>query len=445
MGMSTTRPLLRLLAVSTVMAVLAAGCGDAGGIDPTDPTAPDRPQPVTGALVSSDLPRSSAAPPSTADPVIVAGNEFATDVYRQLAARDGNLVFSPVSIRLALAMAAAGAGGSTAEQMADGLGLGDDPAAAHAVLNALDQALESRNFATDDGGVELSIANALWGQEGFDFEEAFLDRLASDYGAGMQVVDFVDSAAREQARQAINDWVAAETNDRIQDIIPEGALNAMSRLVLANAVYLDATWARTFEPEATDTAPFFRLDGSSVDVEMMHQTGGFAYARGDGWQAVRLPYMRNETAMLVIVPDTGRFAEIEAGLDATWIAEAAAALAPVPVRLGLPRFEFESDFSLNEVLTAIGMVDAFDPGAADFSGMTTQEQLFIAEVLHKAFVAVDEEGTEAAAATAVIMEATAAPVDEPIELTIDRPFVFALEDLPTETLLFLGRVTDPAA
>jgi serpin B len=281
----------------------------------------------------------------------------------------------------------------------------------------------------------------LWGQEGFEFLMPFLDTLARSYGAGMRIVDF--AGATEAARQAINGWVAEETNDRITDLIPEGVLGPMVRLVLTNAVYLDATWMEPFDPDATSDGPFRLLDGTEVTVPMMHQEGTLPYASGDGWRAVEVPYVGGELAMLVLVPDGGRYAEIEADAGA-YFDEARAGVAATLVRLGMPKFEFRTQAGLGDLLRNLGMTTAFDPASADFSGMTNTERLFISDVIHEAFIAVDEAGTEAAAATAVVMRATAAP-SEAFEVEIDRPFLFSLYDRETGAVLFMGRVLDPSA
>ena len=329
-------------------------------------------------------------------------------------------------------MTYAGAKGQTAAEMAEVLRFDLQGEALHAAFNALDQELASRNRAepTLDDGVErkvqLSIANSLWGQQGFTFAPEFLDTLAANYGAGMRVVDFV--AATEAARQAINDWVAEETNDRITDLIPEGALSEMTRLVLTNAVYLDATWSSIFEKDATFDAPFSLLDGSEVIVPTMHQESSFPYAAGDGWQAVELPYVGEELAMVFLVPDAGRFAEVEGLLGAGLLDEVVAGLEGAEVRLALPKFEFRFKASVADLLKAMGMPTAFDPNAADFSGMTTEDALFISDVIHEAFIKVDEEGTEAAAATAVIMDLTSAPVE--VDRPVDRPAVPVLAVRP---------------
>jgi serpin B len=289
----------------------------------------------------------------------------------------------------------------------------------------------------------VKTANSLWAQNDEVFEKLFLDTLAANYGAGIRLVDYKQAA--EDARTAINEWVAEETEDKITDLIPQGALDALTRLVLVNAVYLDATWASPFSKDATYDGRFTPLAGDAVTVPMMNQSASFAYAEGDGWQAVELPYARDELAMLVVVPDEGRFAEIEGQLQDGLFDEAAGALAPVgEVELALPKFEFRTNASLSDALRALGMETAFDPLTADFSGMTKQERLYISDVIHEAYIAVDEEGTEAAAATAVIMRVASA-VMEPKQLIVNRPFLFALRDIDTGAMLFMGRVTDPSA
>jgi len=437
------------ITAATLAAVLALTAAACGGDDGGSTTAPDEGTTlVPGLLVASDLER--AAPTASAADVaaVAAGNNaFAAAAYALLAAQEGNLVYSPASIRLALAMTYAGAKGQTAEEMADVLRFDLQGEALHAAFNALDQELDSRNRqepTLDDGverKVQLSVANALWGQQGFTFVPEFLDTLAANYGAGMRVVDYV--AATEAARQAINDWVAGETNDRITDLIPEGALSEMTRLVLTNAVYLDATWSSIFAKDATFDAPFSLLDGSEVVVPTMHQESSFPYATGDGWQAVELPYVGEELAMVFLVPEAGRFAEVEGLLGGGLLDEVVAGLEGVEVRLALPKFEFRFKASVADLLKAMGMPTAFDPNAADFSGMSAEDALFISDVIHEAFIKVDEEGTEAAAATAVIMDLTSAPI-EVVDLTIDRPFLFSLYDRETGEILFLGRVLNPA-
>ena len=287
----------------------------------------------------------------------------------------------------------------------------------------------------------ITSTTSLWGQQDTAFEQIFLDTLAANYGAGIRLVDY--KAAAEKARQAINEWVAGETNDKILDLIPEGTLDDMTRLVLVNGIYLDATWMSQFAKELTADDEFTTLAGDKVTASMMRQESSFPYATGDGWQAVELLYLGGQVSMLVIVPDEGRFTEVEDELGSGLVDEAVAGLSGgTEVQLGMPKFEFRTQAGLADALASMGMKSAFDPAAADFSGMSTQIDLYITDVVHEAYIAVDEEGTEAAAATAVVIGETAMPLS-PVQLTIDRPFMFALRDRETGALLFLGRVTDP--
>ncbi|HDK45455.1 MAG TPA: serpin family protein, partial [Actinobacteria bacterium] len=412
----------KLFSSVLAVALVASACG---GAEPSPPAA----------MAMSNLPR-AAGEVSPGDMASVASGmeAFGTDLYAMLATGDGNLVFSPASIVTALAMTYAGARGVTAEEMARVLHVDLNDEAFHQAMNALDLALESRSFTEGDEGVQLSTANSLWGQQGLTFEQPFLDTLGTDYGSGMRLVDF--KAAAEQARVRINEWVASETNDNILDLIPQGALDSLTRLVLVNAVYLDATWEHQFDPNETADGPFTLLDGSRVNVPMMHQTSSFSYGTGDGWQAVQMPYVGDDLAMLVVVPDEGRFTDVEGRLARGLLDDAVASLfgAQSSVSLTIPRFEFRTQAGLNTALRDLGMRTAFDRDAADFSGMTTEETLYISDVVHEAYIAVDEEGTEAAAATGVVMRTTSAPLEE-VRLTIDRPFIFALRDVPTGALL----------
>ncbi|MGH2377311.1 MAG: serpin family protein [Candidatus Limnocylindria bacterium] len=371
---------------------------------------------------------------------------FASDLYGVLAREPGNVVFSPYSAAVALAMTRAGAVGKTAQQMDLVLhaSAADD---LHAGFNALDQSLAQRSgeFRMNEGTykLELSTANQLFGQRGYAFEAAFLDVLASQYGAGMKLVDYKEEAAREQARAATNDWVSERTRDRIPELIREGVLTHLTRLVLTNAIYLNARWVKPFAAGATVSAPFHRLDGSETEAQLMLLDSRINYGRGAGFQAVRLPYLGG-LSMIAIVPDAGGFAGFEESLrDGSRLHGVIASLGDAQVKLRMPRFEFRSQAALKPALSELGMPIAFTDDA-DFSGMSPAgRDLRIADVVHEAFIKVDEEGTEAAAATAVIVEAVSAPLVS-AELTIDRPFLFLIRDDATGTLIFMGRVLDPS-
>ena len=292
----------------------------------------------------------------------------------------------------------------------------------------------------NDQDVTLAIANAPFAQQDEQWQQPFLDTLAQAFGAGLQLVDYRNDY--EGARQLINGWVDEQTHDRIPQLLGPGSLSAMTRLVLVNAIYLKAPWLTPFNADLTKTASFTRLDGSTVQVPMMATQEELGYASGSGWQAVELPYVGGSLAMDVIVPDD--LTSFTQSLTADSFAQLTAALATHEVVLTMPRFNTETKADLADLLSAMGMPLAFDPNGADFSGMTTQDQLFISRVIHQANITVDEKGTEAAAATAVVMDAAAAPVDI-VHLDVNRPFVFALRDTQTGAVLFLGQITDPSA
>jgi serpin B len=374
---------------------------------------------------------------------------FGFDLYGRLANGDENLdknlVFSPASIYIALSMAGAGARGETATQMEKVLHQAPGSAGGNGV-NSLDRALTalSHSWTQPDGTkeeIQLHIANAPFAQKGMRFEQTYLDTLASRYGAGVRLVDFAGDP--EGTRQLINAWVSDQTEKRIPKLID--SLDPSTRLALVNAIYLKAPWQNPFGVDDTTSDPFTRLDGSTVEVPMMHQTLEARYAEGAGWQAVELPYADSPLAMTIILPTD--IASFEAQLDADRFASIVAALGDADVDLSLPRFDTMTKIkNVQDFLAELGMPLAMDEGRADFSGITTEQKLFIGQVIHQANITVDEKGTEAAAATVVVMLGTAVPVEPRIvTLKVDRPFVFALRDTQTGAILFLGRIVDPSA
>jgi serpin B len=403
------------------------------------------PHASAGELIKSDKPRETAPDVSTSSlATLVEGNsEFAFNLYQALKEEEGNLFYSPYSISLALAMTYAGARGETEQQMADTLSFSLPQDELHPVFNALALELDSRGEGAkgkDGEGFRLNIVNAIWGQRDYEFLTEFLDRLAVNYGAGLRVLDFI--GAPEDSRVTINDWVSQQTEERIENLIPKGLINPMTRLVLTNAIYFNAAWEYPFEEDFTRDGVFYLPDGSEVAVPMMHQTESFGYGEGDGYQAVELPYDGGELSMIIFLPAPGQFEAFEEALDFEQANAIINALERKEVALTMPKFEFDSEFSLGETLAALGMPVAFS-GDADFSGMTGTRELYIADVVHKAFVSVDEAGTEAAAATAVVMEMTAMP--ETVDVTIDRPFIFLIRDIETGAILFVGRILNPGA
>jgi len=432
------------LATATLVAVACGGNGSSADVPADDqPPTPPADGGTAGSVLVADVDRAPAGlvdARSAADAV----NAFAADVYGLLSAQDGNLVFSPYSAAVALTMALNGARGETAAQM-EAVLHADLAGDLNTGFNGLDAALAQRPATYDRGdgttdSLELATANALWGQDGVAFLDVFLETLAATYGAGLRIVDFV--ADTEGARQTINDWVGDQTRTRIPELIPRGVLSSDTRLVLTNAIYLKAPWLIPFRDGATTDLPFHRLDGSSVDVPLMQLGAKLQYTEGDGYQAFELPYINSELAMLVVVPDEGSFSDVEASLGPQTLAGIARRLSEAQVNLRFPKFEFRTQLSLSQTLGELGMPLAFT-GAADFSGITGSRGLFISAVIHEAFIAVDEQGTEAAAATAVAFDASAAALF--VELDVDRPFLFAIRDLQTGVVLFLGRIVDPSS
>ncbi|MFN7147678.1 MAG: serpin family protein, partial [Myxococcota bacterium] len=343
---------------------------------------------------------------------------------------------------VALAMTYAGAEGETEAEMADALGFTLPEATTHAAFNALDLALDSRADvpADEEGdGFALSIVNQAFGQTGYPFEAPFLDVLATQYGAAVYLLDF--SSDPDGSRTAINGWVEDVTNDRIVDLLPEGSITDLTRLVLANAIYFKASWSVPFDPAATTDADFHLLDGTAVSVPTMHGNLETSCASGPGWTAATLPYVGNALDMVLLVPDAGAFETVEAALDGAALDAALGALGGCDLQVSMPKLTFKTNASLVPPLQALGMEAAFDSNRADFSGMSTASDLFVTGVFHQAFVAIDEKGTEAAAATAVVISDESAPL--PVTLDVDRPFLFAIRDRPTGAVLFLGRVVDP--
>ena len=404
-------------------------------------------QPVAAGMVKSDKPRVTSPDVSEADlALLVEGNSvFAIELYQALREKDGNLFYSPHSISLALAMTYAGARDETQQQMADTLHFILSQDRLHPALNSLDMELSKRGQGArgkDGEGFRLNIVNAIWGQKDYSFLPAFLDVLAENYGAGLRILDFIKET--EKSRVTINEWVSDQTESRIKDLIPQGAIDALTRLVLTNVVYFNAAWEHPFNENMTAEGPFYLLDGGQVIVPMMKQTQSFGYIAGEGYQAIELRYDGGELSMVILLPQAGRFEVFEEGLQAQRVNDILKDLQHTQATLTMPRFEFDSDFSLKDTLAGMGMPVAFTENA-DFSGMTGKRDLLISDVVHKAFVSVDEAGTEAAAATAVIVGATSAPVDRPVAVTIDRPFIFLIRDIDTGAILFVGRVINPGA
>ncbi|MGZ4459229.1 MAG: serpin family protein [Nocardioidaceae bacterium] len=392
-------------------------------------------------VVVSTVPRTPGGEQDVS-PAVDAVQAFTAELFGRLASEPGNLVCSPYSVATALAMTRNGARGRTAEQMDAVLHV---PALAsfNAAMNALEQRLRQAG-APDDPGAnrpEVAVASSLWGQRGMRWEPGFLDALARWYGAGMRQVDYrVPTAAASE----INRWTSEQTHGRIPRLVPPEALDK-ALLVLVNAVYLRAAWAEPFVAGVTSRRPFTTSARNRVDADMMsgvlHHAG---YTRGPGWSAARVPYARGQIAMAVVVPEAGvELRGVESALDGPGLARLLGGFEPVPaIRVELPRWTMRTKAALNAPLGALGMPDAFGP-AADFSGMTTHAGLCIDKVLHEGFIAVDEAGTEAAAATGVIMTPVSLTVGPSLTLVADRAFLFVLYHVETAVPLFIGRVDDP--
>jgi serpin B len=396
--------------------------------------AAEEPRPVT---------RANAALPADRSPLVQGNNRFGLNLFGQLGQAPGNTFLSPFSLSTALAMTAAGARGETARQMAEVLQLPAGPDRVHTDFAALIQALRPGPEGAE-APYALHTANALWGQQGYHFLPAFETLLQRSYGAAFEEVDF--QGAAEEARRTINAWVAKQTRDKIQDLIARGVLDSSTRLVLTNAIYFKGTWSSPFPARQTQEDDFHASGGRIVRVPLMHQTGRFGYAEDQNVQTLELPYVGGDLAMVVLLPrKRDGLAELEKTLSAGSLADQLDQLHSTQVAVTLPRFKLTAQFELKPVLAALGMTLPFSD-RADFSGINGgSEPLQISAVIHKAYVDVNESGTEAAAATAVGIKALSALVPKPpVEFRADHPFLFLIRDRRTGSLLFLGCLTQPA-
>jgi serpin B len=369
-------------------------------------------------------------------------NAFARDFWQQLASAPGNVVVSPTSIAIAFAMVHAGAKGSTAAEIAKVFHLDGD---ANELHSGFADALA--RWEKNEDGLETHVANRLFGEQTTKFERKYIELTDRVFGAKLEPVDF--QREHDDARQRINGWVAERTRDRIRDLLPASAVAADTRLVLVNALYFKAVWTDQFMESATKDGDFHGPNGKRT-AKLMHRTGHYAFAKADGARMLALPYRHGEAELVVVLPDkVDGLAAIEKSLTADKLGAWAAATSRERVALALPKFKVDpaESLRLTPMLASMGLVKAFDAGAADFTGIApAKEQLVLSEAMHKAFIAVDEKGTEAAAATAVGMRAGAAPpTGEPIPFVVDRPFLFLVRDTTSGAVLFMGRVVDPVA
>jgi serpin B len=410
----------------------------------------------------------------TGEQTIVEGNnEFALALFTKLREKEGNLFFSPYSISTALAMTYAGAKGQTETQMAkvlcfpalpavpDPVGEVSPSADRQQFASAFGKIIKGLNDRGRKGGYELTVANALWGQEDYEFLKEFLELIETNYDGRLNKVDFVTAA--ESARKTINAWVEEKTNNKIKDLIAQGVLNRLTRLVLTNAIYFKGSWAKQFEKDRTKEAPFTQVSGDKVDVPMMNEAAEFGYMETEDFQGLELPYVDNELSMIIFLPKTSDvlsgygsalrrdeslpkgdgLADFEKKLTTENLSQWLTMLLRRKVIVSIPKFRITDEFSLASVLKSMGMTDAFTPDVADFSGMNGKRDLFISAVVHKAYVDVDEEGTEAAAATGVVVGITSAGPQQTPVFRADHPFLFIIRDNQSGSILFIGRVMNP--
>lgn len=375
--------------------------------------------------------------------LVTNNNTFAFDLYAQLKSKQGNLFFSPYSISSALAMTAVGAAGKTKSEMDTVLHFNPDSSALASGFAALNRQLITSK-PSKDALPQLLLANSLWLQKGFPVLPAFTSLLANNFHNTTHEADFKNNP--DEARKAINQWVLNETQSKIKDLFPAKSLDQNTRLVIASAIYMQAKWAKLFQKNATVTAPFHETKDSVVNVEMMTQTGFYRLLVHDQFALIEIPYAVEseqdpELALLILLPDKNT--ELSP-MEKEWLSDNLrgwmSLMESQNVKLSLPRFKMEEELALKEILQAMGMRQAFD-GKADFSGINDDKNLMIDKVLHKAYIAVDEKGTEAAAATAVAIGLKSMRVTTPpYHFLADHPFLFAILDKKTGSILFLGRL-----
>lgn len=365
-------------------------------------------------------------------------NEFAFDLYGKLVTDEGNLFFSPTSISTALAMTYAGAEGVTAKEMATTLNLTQPSDEVHSAFASLMTMLN----APEKDAYELRMANRLWGQTGYGFLPKYLATTKKQYGAELAQLDFVNQP--DKSRQEINTWVEEQTNDKITDLLPQGSINDMTRLVLTNAIYFKGKWEHEFDKKDTKDSPFTTAAGKKVESPLMFQSEKFKYSETEDVQLLEMPYKGDDLSMLVVLPKKADgLAAVEKNLTAGNVEKWTTGMRKQEVKTYLPRFKLTEEFQLNSTLADLGMPSAFVPGEANFSGMNGRKDLFISAAVHKAFVDVNEEGTEAAAATGIVVGVLSAPL-EPKVFKADHPFIFMIRDNRTSSILFMGRVVNPA-
>jgi serpin B len=400
---------------------------------------------LLGALALCQAARGAAQGPPQLRPdtkaVVADNNAFAFDLYAQLREEKGNLFYSPYSISSALAMTYAGARGDTAVEMATALRFALPPERLHDGFGELIRELNSQE---KPRRAQLNVANRLWGQKDYGFLPGFLKLTEDHYRAGLKEVDFVKST--EQARNEINSWVEEQTKGKIKDLLGPRSLNALTRMVLTNAIYFKGSWHYEFQTKATVDGPFHVTPKDQVTVKLMNAQVPAAFGDFGDVKVLELPYQDHEMSMVLLLPaQRDGLPALEKRLTAAQVKQWTEKLGYQDVQVTLPKFKVTTLFELTQRLKALGMERAFDPGKADFSGMATREHLFISSVVHKAFVDVNETGTEAAAATAVVVKTTKKERPEPVVFRADHPFVYLIRDNRTGSILFVGRLANPKA
>jgi serpin B len=372
--------------------------------------------------------------------IVQGNNRFAFDLHTRLASQPGNRFFSPASLSIALAMTSSGARGDTAVEMAKVLHFPTTSDNIHKALASFHKNLRDAGAAS---GCRLSLANRLWGQQGYEFLPEFLAITRESYGAELAQVDFAGQT--DAARQQINTWVLEQTEGKIKDLLPPGVLTNLTRLVLTNAIYFKGNWSKPFPRSATRDDLFHVTSDKTTPVPLMSRQDDLRYWAGEGVKVLEIPYGKGDLTAVVLLPDEiDGLPAMEGNTTVEKLDRWLAGLRKRKVHVFLPRFRLSSQFSLRDLLTAMGMKRAFNPDLADFSGMSTHEQLYLSAVIHKAFVDVNEEGTEAAAATGVAVAVRAAMVlSEPAVFRADHPFLFLIRDRKSGSILFLGRVVNP--
>ena len=426
----------KILACSAVLLVIfcafLAGCT---GTQEPGPEQTNTPAPTAGTPETGDA----------AESVVAANNMFAFDVYKKITSEnseDDNLFLSPFSISSALALTYEGAKGETADQIKSVFHFPEN-------IETLRNGYQTVNSGINAGDpeYELEVANALWAEQTYPFLEDYITIANEYYSADTTNLDFINQP--EESRLTINGWVEEKTNDRIKDLIPQGMIDSLTRLVITNAIYFKGTWVLQFDENKTSEADFITPSGDIVKVDMMQRTDEdviYGYTETEELQMLRMPYDHQsgkELSMVVILPKANDLSSVEDALTADKFEELESSIESKQVKVFFPKFKLETEYQLGDTLAAMGMPVAFT-GAADFSGMDGTTNLFISDVVHKAFVEVNEEGTEAAAATAVVIKLTAVVEEDPVPVFMaDHPFIFMIQDDETGNILFFGRISNP--